>query len=383
MNRPLLLLLSLIAAVTVGNLYLSQPLLAVVGRAFHEPSSRVGWVVTLAQIGYGVGTLLLVPLGDLMERRRLLLILLGAVTTMLALAAGAPSLSWLLVASLCIGFTTIVPQVIIPYAASLASTGQRGSVLGVVQGGLLLGILLARVVSGAIGATAGWRMVFLGASILCGLLLALVAWTLPSQPVVMPGTYLSALSSMARLTRDQPVLRSTALMSGTSFGVFTSFWTVLPFLLESEYGKGPAFAGLFGLIGAAGALAAGLAGRLIDAKGARFTQVLTLSTTLLSFPAFVLGGHSLPALVVAVVLMDAGIQATHLACQAEALALDDTARSRINGVYIFVRLAGGAAGSAAGMAAYTRWGWSGFCGCALAFALASFVPLWMQRRRAV
>ncbi|HEX4446370.1 MAG TPA: MFS transporter, partial [Polyangiaceae bacterium] len=374
-NGGLLVLLSLVAAVTVGNLYLAQPLLAAIGRDLHAGSTAIGAVVTFSQIGYGTGVLFIVPLGDLIERRRLILTLLAAVLGFLLLASVSPSLPMLVGASLLIGVSTVIPQIVVPYAASLAADRDRAAVLGTVQGGLLLGILLARVFSGGIAAVVGWRGVFVVAAGLCGLLGVVVRWRLPLQPSTVRTSYGHALASMLTLLRREPVLRRTSVVAALNFAIFTSFWTTLPFLLESSFGKGPAAAGLFGLLGAVGAVVASLAGKLIDRKGTHFTLVAALIVTLASFGAFWFGARSLVWLAVGVAVMDAGVQATHLACQAEALSLDPAARSRINGVYMFLRFAGGAAGSALGSLCWARWGWTGFCVSGLAIAVTPFMYL--------
>jgi predicted MFS family arabinose efflux permease len=381
MDRGLLVLLSVIAAITVGNLYIAQPLLAEIGHSFRASESAAGSVVTLSQVGYGLGVLFIVPLGDLLERRRLILALLAGVTASLLLAASAPSLSFLAVASLLVGITTVVPQIAIPYAASIAPDSKRASVLGTVQGGLLLGILLTRTFSGGTASIAGWRSVFVAAAALCALLWAAVLLRFPRQRVEARLSYPRAIASMLGLLSREPALLRVSLIGALNFAVFTSFWTTLPFLLEASYGRGPAAAGMFGIVGVVGALAASFAGRLFDRKGARFAQLLSLLVTLVSFAAFSLGAHQLAWLVIGVAVMDAGVQATHIACQAEAFAIDPAARSRINGVYMFLRFAGGAVGSALGVACWSRWGWAGFCVSGAACALASLAPLAFVRPR--
>ncbi|HEX4457003.1 MAG TPA: MFS transporter [Polyangia bacterium] len=374
LDRRLLALLTVTAAITVGNLYLAQPLLAEIGHQLHASTTATGTIVTLAQVGYGLGVLFIVPLGDLLERSRLILVLLGGVTASLLLAAAAPTLPLLSAACLLIGITTVVPQIVIPYTASLAPDDRRSSILGTVQGGLLIGILLARTFSGAVASLVGWRGVFVAAAVLCALLGLAVWLRFPRQKPHLSLSYGAVLRSLAHL-RHNRVLMRVSLAGALSFAVFTSFWTTLPFLLESAYGKGPGTAGLFGIVGAVGALAAGLAGRLADRKGERWTQWASLVVVLLAFVPFWFAGHSMIALIIAVVIMDAGIQASHIALQAQAFNTDHHARSRINGVYMFIRFAGGAAGSALGAVSWSHWGWRGFCVSGLLCLVASFVPL--------
>lgn len=375
LDRRLLSLLTVTAAITVGNLYLAQPLLAEIGHQLHAGSTAAGSIVTLAQVGYGLGVLFIVPLGDLWERSRLILMLLGGVTVSLLLAAAAPTLPLLSGACLLIGITTVVPQIVIPYTASLAPDARRSSILGTVQGGLLIGILLARTFSGAVASLLGWRGVFVVAAGLCALLAVAVLLRFPRQKPHLRLSYGAVLRSLVALLRHNRVLVRVSLAGALSFAVFTSFWTTLPFLLESAYGKGPGTAGLFGIVGAVGALAAGVAGRVADRKGERWTQWAALATVLLSIVPFWFAGHSMIALIIGVIVMDAGVQASHIALQAQAFNTDHNARSRINGVYMFIRFAGGAAGSALGAASWSRWGWTGFCVSGLVCVVASFVPL--------
>lgn len=379
LDRRLILLLSLIAAVTVGNLYLAQPLLAELADAFAQSPARVGIVVTLAQVGYGAGVLLIVPLGDMRDRRQLILILHGAVTCGLFVAASAPSLLVLAIASFVIGCFTVIPQIIMPYAASLAPDDRRASVIGTVQSGLLIGILLARTVSGAIATASNWRVVFIVAAGATVVLAAIVATRFPKQPVASTLRYRQVLVAMLRLIIDQPVFRRVSLSGAANFAVFASFWTALPFLLRDAYGRGPATAGLFGIIGVVGALAASVGGRMTDRRGARFTQLLSLAITAASVGLLFLGGWSMPLLVIAVIVLDAGAQSNHISCQAEVFSLDATARSRINGMYMFIRFLGGAAGSALSASSYSYAGWHGYCVTAAVLALVAFVPYFVSR----
>lgn len=326
-ERRLILLLSLIAAVTVGNLYLAQPLLAELQQVFTASPGAAGAIVRLGQVGYGVGVLLIVPLGDLRERRALMLVLFAGVTASLLVAAAAPSLLVLVVASFSIGCFTVIPQIVMPYAASIAPDGRRASIIGTVQSGLLLGILLARTVSGTIAGAFGWRAVFVVAAVLGVALAFVVAAWFPRQAVA-----------------------------------------------HGVYGYGPAAAGVFGLVGVVGALSAAYGGRLSDRRGPQFTQKLSLVVTMASFALFAFGAMSLVPLVLAVVVLDAGCQANHISCQAEAFTLDATARSRINGIYMSLRFLGGAAGSAVSAFAWSHGGWRAYCVSGTALCALAFLP---------
>ena len=368
-------ILSFICAITIGNLYIVQPLLAEMATEFGTSPSSIGTVATLAQVGYGIGVLLVVPLGDLVERRALMLWLLSGVTASLLLAGFAPHLSVLACASLFIGFSTVVPQVILPYAASLAPDRERASVLGTIQSGLLIGILLARTVAGTIGEFTGWRSVYFVAAGMSVLIAIGIRARFPRQEVGARMSYARVLASMGTLMRRHSTLRRVSLSGAMNFAVFSSFWTVLSFLLKDSFGYGPAVVGLFGLVGVIGALAASVAGKLSDRRGTNYTQRLSLIVTLASFVLYLFAGHSIVLLVVGVLVMDAGVQANHVSCQAEVFSLDATARSRLNGLYMFSRFTGGALGSLLGAWAWSHWGWAGVCGTSIALCILAFIPI--------
>ena len=363
-------------AVSVGNLYYLQPLLARVALDFGVSQGRAGLAATLTQVGYALGMAFVVPLGDVRERRGLVLRMLG-VTCALALAvAFAPTFPLLLVASLGLGFATCSPQILVPFAASLAPERERGAVLGFVMAGLLMGILLARTLSGFVGAHLGWRAVY-GLAALFAVLLALALRRfLPTSEPQGRVRYPELLRSIVRLAREEPVLRESAAYGALLFAAFSAFWTTLAFLLRTR-GLGPDAAGLFGLIGAAGALAAPAAGRRADRGGPRRTILFGIVAVLAAFAVMLQG--SLLALVLGVLLMDVGVQAAHVSNQSRFYARRPEARSRMNTFYMTAYFAGGALGSAAGAAAWEAFGWPGVCavgaGCA---ALAGMV--WARGR---
>jgi predicted MFS family arabinose efflux permease len=380
MSRKTAALISFICAVAVGNLYYIQPILVEVAGELHASSDQVGLLAMWAQVGYGVGVLLLVPLGDVLERRRLIVVLLCAVATALAAAGCAGSLAGLTLANMLIGVTTVTPQILIPYAASLATPAQRATVLGTIQSGLLVGILLARTFAGFVAAWLGWRAIYFVASGLSVALACLVRYALPRQAQGVQVRYGALLKSMPVLLRQQPVLRRAAWVSALNFSTFSAFWTTLAFLLDDAYHMGPAVVGLFGVVGVAGALAASAAGRLSDRHGPAYAQRVSCWVTLCAFAVFLAGPYSMVALVAGVVLMDAGVQAAHIACQAEVFSLAAQARSRLNGLYMFFRFAGGAAGSYLGAWAWRLLQWPGVCVLCMVLCAASLACV--PRRRA-
>ena len=369
-------LLSLTACLGVGNLYYMQPLLPAVARAFGTTPRGIGLMPMLTQVGYGAGMFLFVPLGDVVARRRLMLLLLGAVALALLGAAAARGLPWLAVASFLVGFTTVVPHVAVPLAAHLAPPAERGRVVGVMMGGILVGILLARTAAGFAGALLGWRAVYLMAAALMVALAAALRLLLPESRPEHAIAYPALLRSLFTLAREEPVLREAALLGALGFGAFSVFWSTLAFFLEGPpYGMGSQAAGLFGLLGAAGAVAAPVVGRLADRVSPRGNAGAAIALALASFGLFALAGRSLAGLVAGVVLMDLGVQANHVSNLARVHALRPEARSRLNTVYMVTYFAGGALGTALGTWAWTAWGWSGVCGAG-ALLLAAALAVW-------
>ncbi|MBM7589020.1 MFS transporter [Brevibacillus fulvus] len=346
----------------VANLYYNQPLLADMGRSFHANAHEMGYTSMLTQVGYAVGMFLFVPLGDIKERRRLITLLLFAVAFSLVGVATAQNLLWVNMASLLVGFTTVVPQVIVPLAAQMAPEAERGKVIGTVMSGLLFGILLARTVAGFVGGAFGWRSMYWIAAILM-LALAIILWrllpkSLPEQSL----TYGQLLKSMGQLVVGQPILREASLMGGLLFGGFSVFWTSLSFFLEgAPYHYSSEVAGLFGLVGVVGALAAPYAGRLADRYSANIIVGIFVVITLLSYLSFGLWGIKLWGLVLGVILLDLGVQGAQITNQARIYSLVPEARNRLNTVFMVTYFVGGAIGSSLGSYAWSKWQWAGVC----------------------
>ena len=370
-------------ALSVGNLYYLQPLLAQVSRDFGVSEGRAGIAATLAQVGYALGMLTVVPLGDFRERRGLALTTLSA-TAVAALAMSAvPSFGLLCVASLLLGYATCTPQLLLPFAATLARPEERGRTVGFVMSGLLLGILLARTLSGFVGAHLGWRAVYVMASALSVALVVVMRAVLPKHP---PGNeripYGRLLRSLGGLVREEPVLRESAVYGALVFGAFSAFWTTLSYHLAGPpFGLGPkgagSVAGVFGLVGAAGALAAPLAGRLADQGGPRRTILVALGLTLASFAVML--PPTMLVLALGVVVMDVGVQATQVTNQSRVYALRPDARNRLNTVYMTAYFVGGSLGSAAGLWAWGAFGWPGVCGVGAACAGLALLNYWGTR----
>ena len=373
-----MLLLAVTAAFTVANIYFAQPLLPEMARSLGVSAGTVGWVPVLTQVGYALGLFLFIPLGDALERRRLILALVLASSLALAAAAAAPSAAWLAAASLAVGVFAVVPHVAVPLAAHLAAPGERGRVIGLIMSGVLAGILLARTAAGLVGGAFGWRTVYaLAAAGMVALALSL-ARLLPHVPPEREVRYPELLASLWTLVRHEPELRQASLIGAMCFGAFSVFWTTLAFFLETPpYRLGAEGAGLFGLVGLTGALAAPVVGRLADRRGPRFTTGVALAVAFASFALFALLGTYLAGLILGVVLLDVGVQSAHVSNLARVHALDPGARSRRNTVYMVSYFAGGALGTWIGVRAWVLLGWPGVCAAGAAFVVVALLA-WLR-----
>jgi predicted MFS family arabinose efflux permease len=293
-------------------------------------------------------------------------------------------MGWLSIACLVAGFLTVVPQIIIPFAASLSSDEQRARMVGTVLSGILIGVLLARTVSGFVGAELGWRAMY---GIACGLmvLLALVLWrALPKQPSSGNMSYLRLLASLWTLVRTEPGLRVVCLLGGLSFAAFNVFWVTLAFFLQTPpYHFGSGVVGLFGIVGVVGAVAAPQVGKLADRTGKpRRTIGLGLCTVLLAFGVMILFGSALWGLVAGVILLDLGAQTTLISCQAIVQALNPQARSRLNTIFMTTYFLGGAAGSALGSYGWSLGRWTAVCLIGIALLASSLGMFLLTMRKA-
>ena len=364
LSESTLWLMAASCGASAANIYYNQPLLGDFAAYFHATPTQAGWVAVAAQSGYGLGLLFFLPLADLVERRRLVLLLVSACVVLLVGTAAAPNLPTLIALHLLVGMTAMSPQILIPLAVEMTAPEERGHTVGILMGGLLGGILLARTLSGFVGDHFGWRVLFAVAAV--GMLLVglLLRAGLPHRPPTLTLRYGALMTSLGQLLKTQPRLWSASLVSALSFGSFTAFWTTLSFLMINTFHRGATEAGLFGVVGLVGALGAPLAGRLSDRKGVAFTITIAL---LSSLAAFLLMGAwvTIPALIVGVLLMDLGVQSVQVAAQAKVISLLPSARSRINSIYMVARFVGGAGGSLLGAAAWTAYRWPGVCTVAL------------------
>lgn len=380
MDRRLTLTFALACGLAAGNLYYAQPLLGVIGHDLGTGAEKTSLVVTLTQLGYALGLLLVVPLGDLFENRMLIRRVLWLTTVALLAASWAPNFATFAMASLTIGFTSVVAQVLVPFAAHLAPAEERGRVVGQVMSGLLIGVLLARAVSGLVAEEWGWRSVF---RLSAGLLVLLNFWLAAILPRHQPGnqlTYKQLLGSLGRIWVAYAPLRRRAIYQVTMFGSFSAFWTGLTFWLSAppwNYGQGSI--GRFALVGAVGALAAPWFGRQGDAGRGHTLTGLCLLGAPLGFALTLLGG--LPAVLLGTLLLDACVQGTLVLGQQVIYQLEPEQRSRINTLYIAAFFLGGAIASALSGWAFAHWGWPGVVGLGCALPLGGFL-YWLSEKKA-
>jgi predicted MFS family arabinose efflux permease len=375
-SRRLVALLAITAGTAVANLYYAQPLLHTLGRALSVSDGTAGLLVTIAQLGYVIGLALLVPLGDLLERRRLIVTMLLVVTCAQAVAAAAPSFAVFGAALGIACLASVVAQVIVPMSSSIAAEHERGQVVGAVMSGLLIGILLARTASGVIAGVFGWRAVFVFASASMLVLALVLRRALPKDPPSEELPYRELLGSVIALVREEPVLRQRMGVGAAIFGCFSVLWTSLAFLLSAApYNYGDVVIGLFGLAGVAGALAASAAGRLADRGKGPVATTAALVTLLASWGLLAAGKSSVIALIIGIAVLDLAAQGAHIANQSAIYTLAPEARSRLTTAYMVVYFLGGAIFSALASTLYSGGGWGGICVLGAATAALS-LAIW-------
>jgi predicted MFS family arabinose efflux permease len=370
------------AGAGLSNVFYVQSMVDVIGASLAISPADLGLIPASTIGGYALGLLFLVPLGDRFDRKRLILLQLSAVVASLLVMATAQNVTVLLLGGLAVGISGSFTQQIPPFASSLASPTNRGRVLGTIVSAIMLGILLARTVSGVTSEFFGWRAVFYAAAVLMALVGVLVYWRLPSSRRTTDLPYSKLMRSLWPLVREHAVLREAMLSQGLIFGAFNAFWATLPTLLEGDpYHLGSGVAGAFGIVGAVGATAAAMAGRLSDKLGPRRVATLSAITVLVSFGVLLLGKWWILGLIIGVATMDAGAQGSVVSNQTRSLALDPLAQNRINTLYTSSVFLGGALGSAGSTTAWVWEGWTGVVGfCVILSALACAVLMRRQPR---
>ncbi|KUN89029.1 MFS transporter [Streptomyces bungoensis] len=377
----LVALLAVASGLTVANLYYAQPLLSSLSGVFHIGTATAGALITLTQVGYVIGMLFLVPLGDRLEKRNLITVLL-TVTTLALVAAGlATSFPMLLIASLVSGATSVVAQILVPFAASLAPDHARGRVVGRVMSGLLTGILLSRTLSSLVSDLAGWRVVFLGSAALMAVLAVALRAALPRHAPTTTIPYHHVLRSTARLVRTHPVLLRRGLYQAAMFGAFSAFWTTVSFVLTGpRFHYSPVGVGVFALVGAAGAAVAPFAGHWADRGLVRPATGIAFGVAALAFALAGFGRGSVVLIALAAILLDMAVQTTLILGQHTVYQLDPAARARLNSAFIATFFAGGAVGSQLGSVVYHAGGWAALTGLGAALPVIALL-YWTTERR--
>lgn len=356
---------------TIANLYYSQPMLADMAAALHVTGTQAGMVPILAQAGFAIGLVFIAPLGDLVDRKRLVIALEILLCCALLSLAVAPGIGAVHVCAFLIGVFATSVQVLVPLAATLASPERRGHVVSLVFTGTLTGILSARIVAGVVAAAWGWRAIFAMSAFAAAGIACLTAALIPSEGARHGQPYLRLLSSTAAQWMRFPTLRRVSLLGALTFGVFCAYWTTLTFQLQSAFGFDTRRVGMFGIAALVGAALSPLAGKLSDRMKPSGMQVATLAILLAGTLLAAAGMHSVWLLAAATVVIDVGMQATQVNSLAQIYALDPLANSRINTVYIACFFIGGALGTTVGMQAWRLSGWPGVCVVLAAMSIAA------------
>ncbi|BDL38010.1 MFS transporter [Methylorubrum sp. GM97] len=371
LERVTTLILAVAAGLSVANVYYAQPLLDAMARDFRISPSAIGLVVTLTQVGYGLGLILIVPLGDRVDRRRLVLIQ-GALSVIALIVVATAEMEAMLFAGMAaVGLLAVVVQVLVAFAATLARPAEQGRAIGTVTSGVVAGILAARFVAGTVADLGGWRAVYLTSAGLTLMMLGLLALTLPRHPALdRADSYAAALRSIPALFLHDPILLVRGILALLVFAAFSAFWTamVLP-LSAAPFAYSHTQIGLFGLLGMAGAFAATAAGRLADRGLGQWTTGLGLVVLLGSWGPIALLAQSIPLLLVGVVLLDLAVQAVHVTNQSILFARHPEARSRLVGGYMVFYAVGSAIGAIGATTAYAHAGWLGVSGLGAAFSI--------------
>lgn len=377
LSPALILLMSVATGLAVASNYYAQPLLDTIARAFSLSASSAGFIVTAAQLGYAAGLLFLVPLGDMFERRRLIVSMTLLAAGGMLITASSQSLTMMIIGTALTGLFSVVAQILVPLAATLAAPDKRGKVVGTIMSGLLLGILLARTVAGLLASLGGWRTVYWVASVLM-VIMALALWRgLPKVKQENHLNYPQLLGSVFSLFTQDKLLRTRALLGCFTFANFSILWTSMAFLLASppfNYSEG--MIGLFGLVGAAGALGARPAGGLADKGKSHLTTTAGLILLLLSWAAIWYGHISVMALIVGILVLDLTVQGVHITNQTVIYRLKPEARNRLTAGYMTSYFIGGAAGSLISASAWQHAGWAGVCLAGTLVAVINVIIWW-------
>lgn len=383
LSRWFVLLLTIATGVSVASNYYAQPLLNTIAHDLHIPLGSTGFIITVAQLSYAAGLLLLVPLGDLIERRFLIVSMAFISMTGLLVSATAQNMSWLLIGTAITGFFAVVAQVIVPFAATLASASERGKVVGTIMSGLLLGILLARTAAGFCSYIGSWRTIYFIAAATLFIITLILLKALPRYPAPVKMGYHHLLISTLGQFIKYPKLIAYGVLGALNFAVFSLLWTPIALILAEKYHYSDLVIGLFGLIGAAGALMAPYAGKLADSG--KSNLVITLGFILLtgSWLPLAFTPFSVVSLIIGILILDLAVQSIHVTTMNQVYKINPESRNRLNACYMLCYFIGGATGSVCSTWLYANYGWSGVTvvGTATAaIALVVWTIFYLQQR---
>ncbi len=362
LKRADVILMAFCTGLIVANIYYCQPLIILIAKEFHLTESKAGSIAFLTQAGYAVGLFFLVPLGDMFEKKKQILIITGLAVLSLILAGFSNSFIVLAIASVLIGASSIVPQLILPLTATLSDEKSRGHNIGIVMSGLLVGILASRAISGIVGDLLGWRAMFLIAAFICILMIVLMNIRFPQSKPIFKGNYIDLMKSMFGYIKSQPVLREASIINFFAFIVIMGFWTTMVlYLANAPHQFNTTQIGLFGIAGAAGALAAPLVGKFSGNRNPRKNLMIGFVLELISVVLFYFTDHSIFLFIIGIILVDIGQQAIHVTNQTRIYALVPEARNRLNTIFMSVSFVGASCGSALGLWLWSLGGWAMFC----------------------
>jgi predicted MFS family arabinose efflux permease len=372
------MLLAVTVFASASTVHFQTPMLGRFAVEFAATPAAIGWVPTLAFAGFLAGILLLVPLGDRMDKRALILAdMAGLIVAVLAMAS-ATSLPWLWAASFAIGVFASLSQFVVPLAVELAPPAARGAAVGTVMSGLFVGILFGRIAGGVVASTLGWRWMYVMSAAMLVALTAVLFWRLPAAPPLTRHRYRALIASLVSLYRQQPVLRRASTVQFLLALGYGGFWATLAAFLAARYGYGPTIAGLIGIPGAAGLLVARPAGRALDRRGPRLVVAAGTAVFALAFVVLSFGAYAVAAIAAGAALLDCGLRAAMVANQTVVTSVDPAARSRLNTLFQAHLWGGNATGAVLGSTVLTHVGWIGVCGVSLAAAVLA----WLVQRGA-
>lgn len=372
LTNPFLYLMSISAGLVVANLYYNQPLLVLIAHSFNVSESEVSQVALFTQLGYALGLLFIIPLGDKVSNHKILKFDFFLMVIALIAAGLSNSLVILVVSSFCIGFTSAIPQLFVPMAAQLSDEKGRGRAIGIVMSGLLIGILGSRIISGFIGDLFGWRIMYFAGAALMVALFALLRWKLPKLAPEYKGSYSNLMLSLWFYFKTEPELRLATLRGGLAFAGLSAFWTTLVFLMEDNFGYGSSITGAFGVFGIVGALGATVVGKLNHRFNKNNIITFSVSILIISWVLFLFSDFSMIGLIMGVVLVDLGLQALHITNQNIIFSKNHEARNRVNTIYMVGFFIGGALGTFLGAIVWEHFKWNGVAllGLSLSIAIA-------------